>query len=158
LMPKRTQKYVDAELAKWSRLAVKAHFTGEHPWMPYHEFLASPMAKLVGASPTEVVTMNSLTVNLHLMMVSFYGPTRAQHRILLEDHAFPPDDYALESQAAFHGFDPADALVRVQPADVTPVLERDGASIAVALLPGVQYYSGVAFDIEAITRLAHAKG
>ena len=135
--------------------------------MPYHELLAEPMAKLVGASPTEVVTMNSLTVNLHLMMTSFYRPTRERHRILLEDHAFPSDDYAVESQAVVHGFDPAEALVRLRPdegkhsidtADVAELLERDGESIALVLLPGVQYYTGQAFEIEAITRLAHAKG
>jgi kynureninase len=117
----------------------------------------------VGASPREVVTMNSLTVNLHLMMTSFYRPTRERHRILLEDRAFPSDDYALESQARLHGFDPDEALVRLPPgvvdaARVAEILERDGASIAVVLLPGVQYYTGQAFDVEAITRLAHAKG
>jgi len=169
LMPKRTPRYVVEELEKWKRLAVKAHFSGENPWMPYHELLAQPMARLVGASPAEVVTMNSLTVNLHLMMTSFYRPTRERHRILLEDHAFPSDDYALESQAKLHGFDPAEALVRLRPdvqkgkhaidtADVAQVLEREGESIALVLLPGVQYYTGQAFDIEAITRLAHNKG
>ncbi len=167
LLPRRTQKYVDAELEKWSRLAVKAHFSGENPWMPYHEFLAEPMARLVGASATEVVTMNSLTVNLHLMLTSFYRPTRDRSRILLEANAFPSDDYAAESQAALHGFDPAAALVRLRPeaggtaidtADVARVLEREGDSIALVLLPGVQYYTGQAFDIEAITKLAHAKG
>jgi kynureninase len=166
LMPKRTPRYVVEELEKWKRLAVKAHFSGENPWMPYHELLASPMARLVGASPSEVVTMNSLTVNLHLMMASFYRPTRERHRILLEEYAFPSDDYALESQAKFHGFDPAEALVRLRPRegkhsidteDVAEVLEREGESIALFLLPGVQYYTGQAFDIEAITRLAHAK-
>ena len=142
---------------------------GENPWMPYHEFLAEPMARLVGASATEVVTMNSLTVNLHLMMTSFYRPTRERNRILLEAHAFPSDDYAVESQAVLHGFDPAAALVRLQPdarggkttidtADVARVLEREGDSIALVLLPGVQYYTGQAFEIEAITKLAHAKG
>src|SRR5262249_35092619 len=95
LLPKRTARYVTEELEKWERLAVKAHFSGTNPWMPSHEFLAEPMARLVGASPTEVVTMNSLTVNLHLMMTSFYRPTPERHRILLEDHAFPSDDYAL---------------------------------------------------------------
>jgi kynureninase len=167
LLPKRTKKYVGGELEKWSRLAVKAHFEGEHPWMPYHEFLAEPMAKLVGASPSEVVTMNSLTVNLHLMMTSFYRPTRGRHRILLEDRPFPSDDYALESQARIHGFDPAEALVRLKPAaenheietaEIAGVLERAGESIALVLLPGVQYYTGQAFDMEAITRLAHEKG
>jgi kynureninase len=110
--------------------------------------------------------MNSLTVNLHLMMTSFYRPTRERHRILLEDHAFPSDDYAVESQAVLHGFDPAESLVRLRPgkgkhsidtADVAQVLEREGDSIALVLLPGVQYYTGQAFDIEAITRLAHEK-
>lgn len=158
LLPKRTPKYVAAELEAWKELAVKAHFSGEHPWMPYHEFLAESMARLVGASPREVVTMNSLTVNLHLMMASFYRPTPERHRILLEERAFPSDDYALESQARFHGFDPAEALVRARAEDVVRVLERDGASIALVLLPGVQYYTGEAFDIEAIARLAHAQG
>jgi kynureninase len=171
LLPKRTPDYVDEELEKWKRLAVKAHFAGQNPWMPYHELLAEPMAKLVGASTSasmsEVVTMNSLTVNLHLMMASFYRPTRERHRILLEDHAFPSDDYALESQAIVHGFDPAEALVRLRPrkgehsidiADIAQVLEREGESIALVLLPGVQYYTGQAFEIEAITRLAHGKG
>ena len=169
LLPRRTPKYVDEELEKWRRLAVKAHFAGKNPWMPYHELLAEPMARLVGASPGEVVTMNSLTVNLHLMMTSFYRPTRERHRILLEEHAFPSDDYAVESQASLHGFDPAEALVRLRPdvrkgqhtidtAEVAEVLERDGESIALVLLPGVQYYTGQAFEIEAITRLAHEKG
>ena len=125
LLPKRTPKYVDEELEKWKRLAVKAHFSGENPWMPYHELLAEPMAKLVGASPrSEVVTMNSLTVNLHLMMASFYRPTRERHRILLEEHAFPSDDYAVESQARFHGFDPAEALVRLRPGRQGRALDR----------------------------------
>ena len=167
LLPRRTPKYVDAEMEKWRRLAVKAHFSGENPWMPYHELLAEPMARLVGASASEVVTMNSLTVNLHLMMASFYRPTRERHRILIEEHAFPSDDYAVESQAIVHGFDPSEALVRLRPrpgrhtidtAEVAEVLERDGESIALVLLPGVQYYTGEAFEIEAITRLAQGKG
>ena len=167
LLPKRTPTYVDEELENWKRLAVKAHFSGENPWMPYHELLAEPMARLVGASPTEVVTMNSLTVNLHLMMTSFYRPNRERHRILLEERAFPSDDYAVESQAIVHGFDPDETLVRLQPsngahaidtADIARVLEREGESIAMVLLPGVQYYTGQAFEIEAITRLAHGKG
>src|SRR5262249_15537207 len=129
------------------------------------------MARVVGASASastsEVVTMNSLTVNLHLMMASFYRPTRERHRILLEEHAFPSDDYALESQANLHGFDPTEALVRLLPSEgkhtidtseVTEVLEREGKSIALVLLPGVQYYTGQLFDVEAITRVAHSKG
>jgi kynureninase len=167
LLPRRTAGYVEEELEKWGRLAVKAHFSGENPWLPYHELLAEPMGKLVGAAPSEVVTMNSLTANLHLMMASFYRPSRERHRILLEENAFPSDDYALESQARFHGFDPAEALVRLRPREgrnsidaeqIAEALGRDGASIALVLLPGVQYYSGQAFDMEAITSLAHAKG
>ncbi len=168
LLPRRTPGYVEEELEKWKRLAVKAHFSGENPWMPYHELLAEPMARLVGASPHEVVTMNSLTVNLHLMMTSFYRPTRERHRILLEEHAFPSDDYAVESQAVVNGFDPAETLVRLRPdghegptidtAEIARVLESEGESIALVLLPGVQYYTGQAFEIEEITRLAHAKG
>jgi kynureninase len=167
LMPRRTRGCVDEELEKWGRLAVKAHFTGVNPWMPYHELLAAPTAALLGALPTEVVTMNSLTVNLHLMMASFYRPTRERHRILIEDRAFPSDDYAVESHAAHRGFDPASAVVRLRPradragvtmAEIAEVLEREGDSIALVLLPGVQYYTGQAFEIEAITRLAHEKG
>jgi kynureninase len=162
LLPKRAPRYVEEEMDKWKRLAVKAHFSAENPWMPYHELLAEPTARLVGASPSEVVTMNSLTVNLHLMMASFYRPTRERHRILLEEHAFPSDDYALESQAILHGFDPAETLLRVpvrsDTAELVQILEREGASIALVLLPGVQYYTGQAFDVEAITRIAHGKG
>jgi len=167
LLPRRTRGYVEEELEKWGRLAVKAHFSGENPWMPYHELLAAPMAGLVGARPSEVVTMNSLTVNLHLMLASFYRPTRARYRILIEDHAFPSDDYAVESHAAHRGFDPAKAVLRLEPREgraalttdeIAEFLAREGDSIALVLLPGVQYYTGQAFDIEAITRLAHEKG
>lgn len=167
LLPRRARSFVDAELDKWGRLAVKAHFSGPDPWMPYHELLAAPTANLVGASPAEVVTMNSLTVNLHLMMASFYRPTRERHKILIEDRAFPSDDYAVESHAAHRGFDPASAIVRLGPRgdqpgiateDIAEVLARDGDSIALVLLPGVQYYTGHAFDVEAITRLAREKG
>ena len=167
LLPRRTKLLLDAELEKWGRLAVKAHFSGPDPWMPYHELLAEPMASLVGARPAEVVTMNSLTVNLHLMMASFYRPTRERHRILIEDHAFPSDDYAVESHVAHRGFDPTTAVARLRPRagqngiateDVAEVLARDGGSIALVLLPGVQYYTGQAFDVEAITRLAREAG
>jgi len=149
------------------RLAVKAHFSGENPWMPYHELLAAPAARIVGANFSELVTMNSLTINLHLMMASFYRPTRERYKILIEDHAFPSDDYAVESHAAHRGFDPAAAVLRLRPTDgshgitaedVAGVLEREGGSIALVLLPGVQYYTGQAFDIEAITRVAHQRG
>jgi len=166
LLPRRTKDFVDAELEKWSRLAVKAHFSGENPWMPYHELLAGPAARLVGARPSEVVAMNSLTVNLHLMLTSFYRPTPRRFRILIEDRAFPSDDYAVASHAATRGFDPSAAIVRLRARsgaavslpEIAETLEHEGESIALVLLPGVQYYTGQAFDVEAITRLAHAKG
>lgn len=167
LLPRRTKPYVDAELEKWERLGVKAHFSGANPWMPYHELLAGPVARLVGAEASEVVTMNSLTVNLHLMMTSFYRPTPERHRILIEDRAFPSDDYAVESHAASRGLDPASTIVRLRPnggrprfeaEEIAEFLAREGSSIALVLLPGVQYYTGQVFGVAAITRLAHEKG
>jgi len=166
LLPRRTRRFVEDELDKWERLAVRAHFSGPDPWMPYHELLASPVARLVGAGPSEVVTMNSLTVNLHLMMETFYRPTPGRFRILIEDHAFPSDDYAVESHVASRGIDPRSAVVRVRPRqgsaiateEIEETLARDGDSIALVLLPGVQYYTGQAFDVESLTRLAHDHG
>ena len=108
-------QYVKEELDKWGKYGVRGHFESSHPWMPYHEFLAEPMAKLVGADKTEVVAMNSLTANLHFMMVSFYKPKATRFKILIEEHAFPSDTYAVESQIRFHGFDPADALLKIAP-------------------------------------------
>lgn len=167
LQPVRTERYLAEELESWRTRAVRGHFEGRHPWMPYHRFLASPMASIVGASEPEVVTMNSLTVNLHLLMVSFYRPTRERHAILIEDHAFPSDRYAVESQIRFHGLDPAHSLILARPRegeellredDLRELLERRGHEIALVLLPGVQYYTGQLFDIAGLTRLAHAKG
>ena len=166
LLPRRTRAYVDDELDKWARLAVHAHFSGPNPWMPYHELLAPATARLVGALPTEVVTMNSLTANLHLMLATFYRPTRERHRIVIEEHAFPSDDHAVVSHVATRGFDPASAVVRIAPkagptlatGEIAELLSREGASIALVLLPGVQYYTGQAFDVAEITRLAHAQG
>ena len=167
LQPKSVADAVTAELDKWGRLGVKGHFEGDLPWAPYHEVLADDMAALVGGEPGEVVTMNSLTANLHLMMVSFYRPTPDRHKILIEDHAFPSDRYAVESQIRFHGYDPASSLCVVTPRDgealirdedVQETLEREGESIALVMLPGVQYYTGQVFDMAAIVRQAHAKG
>ena len=167
LQPRQTRACLLEELDKWQRLAVKGHFETRHPWMPYHEFLSEPMAALVGAQPMEVVMMNSLTVNLHLMMVSFYRPSAERYRILIEEQAFPSDRYAVESQIKFHGFDPADALCIARPRagesclrreELAELIEREGASIALILLPGVQYYTGQVLDMEAITRLGHAQG
>jgi len=167
LQPLRTERYVSAELESWRSRAVRGHFEGEYPWMPYHHFLASPMAAIVGANESEVVTMNSLTANLHMLMVSFYRPTAERWRILVEDHAFPSDRYAVESQIRFHGHDPASSLILAKPRegeelvredDLHDLIDRHGDSIALVLLPGVQYYTGQLFDIASLTRHGHEKG
>ena len=167
LMPRATRAAVIAELDDWERLGVEAHFHGKHPWMPYHEFVREDLAAVVGAQPHEVVAMNSLTANLHFMMVSFYRPTRERPAILIEKHAFPSDRYAVESQVRFHGFDPATALIELegdQPdgtisnAAIERVLDEHGARIALVMLPGVQYRTGQAFDLKRITEAAHKKG
>ena len=167
LQPKSAADYVNDELDSWRRLGVKGHFEGAFPWMPYHELLTRTMADLVGGEETEVVTMNSLTANLHLMMVSFYRPTRERHRILIENHAFPSDHHAVESQIKFHGYDPAPSMLLLTPRDgeelireedVCEIIEREGESIALIMLPGVQYYTGQVFDMAEITRLGHHKG
>jgi kynureninase len=166
LQPKTAARYLSEELEDWQRLAVKAHFTGRRPWMPYHELLTEKTARLVGAEPVEVVNMNSLTVNLHLMMVSFYRPTPARHRVLIERGAFPSDRYAVASQIRFHGYDPDESLVELAPRDsanldmdeVEAAIRAEGERLALVLLPGVQYYSGQAFDMARLTRAAHAVG
>jgi kynureninase len=167
LQPVRTERYVAAELESWRDRAVRGHFETNHPWMSYHRLLAGPMSGLVGALESEVVLMNTLTVNLHLLMVGFYRPTPERHRILIEDHAFPSDRYAVESQIRFHGYDPASALLLARPRlgeellrddDLLELIDRHGESIALVLLPGVQYYTGQLFDIGEITRRARAKG
>ena len=166
LMPKRSREYVCEELEKWGKYGVKGHFESEYPWMPFHEFLAQPMADLVGASANEVVCMNSLTANLHLMMVSFYRPTPARYKILIEDHAFPSDTYAVVSQLEYHGFS-EDALIKLTPRegeelireeDIKALIDEQGHEIALILLPGVQYYTGQVFPMEEITSWGHAKG
>jgi kynureninase len=167
LQPKRARDYVIRELDKWASLGVKGHFDCEHPWMPYHEFLAESSAALVGANPNEVVVMNSLTVNLHLMMVSFYRPTKTRYKIIIEDHAFPSDHYAVESQLRHHGVDPAEGLLLLKPRkgelllrreDISAVIEAEGDSVALILLPGVQYYTGQVLPMAEITQLAQARG
>ncbi|MBN8740164.1 MAG: kynureninase [Lysobacterales bacterium 69-70] len=167
LMPRATRQALNDELDDWSRLAVEAHFHGRHPWMPYHGFVREHLAELVGAQPGEVVAMNSLSANLHLMMVSFYRPSAQRPAILLEKRAFPSDRYALESQVRFHGYDPDQALIEldgdeangtISLAAIERALHEHGERIALVLLPGVQYLTGQVFDLAAITRLAHAKG
>lgn len=167
LQPRTAGAYVKQELRDWAQLGVEGHFHAKNPWMPYHRLLTQRTAALVGAKPVEVVVMNSLTVNLHLMMTSFYRPTKQRHKILVERGAFPSDQYAVKSQIRFHGFDPASSLLELTPRegkscmrdeDVESVIEREGDSIAVILLGGVNYVTGQAFDMEAITKAGHRQG
>ncbi|MDQ7049122.1 MAG: hypothetical protein Q9M92_06080 [Enterobacterales bacterium] len=161
LQPKLAAEYVKRELEQWANLGVKGHFSGDYPWMPYHEFLSEGFAELVGAKSSEVVAMNTLTANLHFMMVSFYRPSKKRHKILIEEHAFPSDHYAVESQIKFHGFDPDESMLMVKPRqneqtirtdDLLKLIEEQGDSIALVMLPGVQYYTGQVFDMKAIHR------
>ncbi|WP_211336958.1 kynureninase [Marinicella litoralis] len=163
LQPKLTSQYLNDELNKWQKLGVKGHFDCEFPWMPYHEFLAEESAKLVGAKASEVVCMNSLTANLHFLMVSFYRPSNKKYKVLIEDHAFPSDHYAVESQVKFHGHDPADAMVLLKPRegetclqldDILATIDEHADELALIMLPGVQYYTGQVFDMQAITDAA----
>ena len=154
LMPRRAREYALAELDAWGRRAVEGHHAGERPWLPYHELLAPPIARLAGARPGEVVVMNSLTVNLHLLLVSFYRPTTARHRIVVEQGAFPSDRYALASQARFHGF--PGAVVEV-PRGEDPARFLD-ESVALLLLGSPNFLTGEAFDVAALTEAAHEHG
>lgn len=167
LLPKSARSFIDEVLDSWGNNAVDGHFSGSHPWFAYHEFLTEKLAQIVGAIPNEVVAMNSLTVNLHLMMVSFYRPTSERYKILVEQQAFPSDQYAVESQIKFHGLEPRNTLVEACPRDGEAILrsedlleliDRKGDQIALILLPGVQYYTGQAFDFAQITDAAHKKG
>jgi kynureninase len=167
LQPRDTQRLVQEELEDWQRLGVKGHFDGRRPWMPYHEQFTEPTARLVGAKPVEVVNMNSLTVNLHLMMTSFYRPTQGRHKLLIERGAFPSDRYAVEAQVRLHGFDPDESLVEltakggdpfIPTEEIEALLAAEGKEIALVLLPGVQYYSGQAFDLKRIAAAGHKAG
>lgn len=167
LQPKSVREYVEQELKDWEIYGVEGHFAAKHPWLPYHEYLTKKTARIIGAKPVEVVNMNSLTVNLHLMMVSFYRPTKQRHKILIEGHAFPSDHYAVQSQIKFHGFNPADSLLEIFPRkgenyvrteDILELIEREGKSIALVMLAGVNYYTGQAFEMEKITKAGHKKG
>ncbi len=164
LQPKRTQSYLLEELESWKTRGVRGHFEGEHPWMPYHEFLTPAMSTIVGASESEVVMMNSLTTNLHLMMATFYRPESGRSKILLEEHAFPSDHYAVESQIRWHDLDPQSEMVVLSPTENEELLATDKIlqaidyyreALAMVLLPGVQYYTGQVFEIAEITETAH---
>ena len=167
LQPKATQDYVLNELEDWASLGVEGHFHARHPWMPYHEIFPNQLSKVVGCLPNEVVVMNQLTVNLHLLMVSFYQPTKVKYKIICEAKAFPSDQYALESQVKFHGFDYDDAVIEVAPRegeynirteDILQAIEQHKDSLALVLFGGVNYYTGQVFDMKTITAAAHKVG
>lgn len=167
LQPDLTREYVTIELDEWARLGVEGHVTGKNPWMPYHEYLTDTMAEVVGARPQEIVVMNSLTVNLHLLMVSFYRPTKGRYKIVIEQNAFPSDIYAVKSQLRFHGFNENEGLIvlknregeeYLRTEDILSTLKAEGSLIALVLLSGVNYYSGQAFDIATITGAGHEIG
>jgi kynureninase len=167
LQPKKARAYVNEALDAWETLGVEGHVQGAAPWLPYHELLTASTARLVGAEPEEVVVMNTLTVNLHLMMASFYRPTQRRFRVLMEANAFPSDRYAVASQVRFHGFEPKAAVVEVtprpgedtlRPEDVVSAIEREGPQLALVLLGNVNYLTGQAFDVAAVTRAGHTAG
>lgn len=167
LQPRNVREAVNAVLDDWASLGVEGHVQGRSPWMPYHEFLTPAMARVVGAKESEVVVMNSLTVNLHLLMASFYQPTRQRRKIVVEYSPFPSDQYAVTSQIAFHGYDPRQDLIELMPepgtdtlslTQIADLLHREGESIALIMLGGVNYYTGQAYDLAAITQLGHRYG
>lgn len=167
LQPKITKKYVNEELDDWAKLGVEGHTEGKNPWLHYHELLTISMANIVGAKPIEVVIMNTLTANLHFMMVSFYRPTQKRYKILIESDAFPSDKYAVESQLRHHGFDHKEGLVLWKPRegeellrleDLETLLETHGEEIALILIGAVNYYTGQFFDLKRITELGHKYG
>ena len=166
LQPKTTSKYIKQELDDWANFGVEGHFEAKNPWLSYHELLTDKMAKIVGAKPVEVVVMNTLTTNLHLLMVSFYQPTKTKYKIIIESDAFPSDRYAVQSQLSFHGFDPDEALIEWKPKegkelleleDLKSILDVHGDEVALLLIGGVNYYTGQYLDIKKIAELGHAK-
>ena len=167
LMPKTARGYVEQEMTDWEKLAVEGHVKARHPWLSYHEFLTQQMAAIVGAKPIETVVMNSLTVNLHLLLVSFYRPTAERYKIIIERGTFPSDQYAVTSQIKFHGHDPAISLIQLSPRDgestlrtedIIETIELEADNVALVLLGGVNYYSGQAFEMAAITEAGHKAG
>ena len=167
LQPKTVRETIEKELLHWEKLAVEGHFTGKQPWLTYHKQFREPLGRLVGGLPHEVVAMNNLTTNLHLMLVSFYQPTPGRHRIVMEAGAFPSDQYAVESQVRFHGFDPADAIVEIQPRvgehtlrteDIVQVITDPATQPALVLFGGINYYTGQVFDMAAIAEAARQAG
>src|SRR5438093_1055654 len=167
LMPKSARAVVEEELNNWAKLGVDAHHAAGTPWYSYHEALRAPTARLVGAKPIEVICMNSLTVNLHLMMATFYRPTRSRFKILMDDPAFPSDTYAIKTQLVHHGLDPKDALVLARPRkgeftvrreEIVDLIEKHSDQLAVVMIGAVNFFSGQLFDIERITTMAQKRG
>ncbi len=166
-LPKSARSYVETELDRWGSLGVEGHFTGDLAWKDYHQLLTGQLAALVGGQVDEVVAMNGLTVNLHLLLVSFYRPTASRHKILIESHAFPSDHFAAESQIRQRGFDPRESLVMVEPRpgeetmraeDIMAAIAEHGSELALVLLPGVQYYTGQVLPMADITEAGHGVG
>jgi len=167
LQPKSIKNALLAELDQWKTYGVEGHFKGDMPWMYYHKFLTQQSANLVGAKSEEVVVMNTLTTNLHLMMVSFYRPTKERFKIIMEGGAFPSDQYAMESQVRFHGFDPENAIVEVHPRggettlrseDIIETIKKHGSQTALVMFGGVNYFTGQWYDLKSITEEGHAVG
>lgn len=167
LQPKKAKTYVDEVMNDWANLAVEGHFYAEKPWWDYHERFANPLSKLVGALPSEVTVMNTLTVNLHLLMVSFYRPTATRYKIICEEKAFPSDQYLFQSQVNFHGYATEDAIVEVKRRegehnirleDVLATINAVGDELALVLIGGVNYYTGQVFDMKTITEAGHQVG
>ena len=167
LQPKRTKKYVDDVMNDWANLAVEGHFYAEKPWWDYQERFAEPLSKIVGAKPSEVGVMNTLTVNLHLLMVSFYRPNGKRYKIICEEKAFPSDQYMFQSQVQFHGYDVKDAIVEIKRRegehnirleDIIAKINEVGDELALVLFGGVNYYTGQVFDMKAITDAGHQVG
>lgn len=164
LQPAKARNYIDEELEDWAKLGVEGHFQARHPWFPYHEFVRDEMSKIVGAFPSETVVMNSLTANLHFLMVSFYRPTKEKYKIICEASAFPSDQYAMQSQVRFHNFEPVDTIIELKPRegehairqeDVLTTIEKHKDSLALILIGGVNYYTGQVFDMKKITEVGH---
>ncbi len=167
LQPKRTKEFVDEVMIDWANLAVEGHFYSKKPWWDYHERLAAPLAKVVGAKTEEVSVMNTLTVNLHLLMVSFYRPTTKRYKIICEEKAFPSDQYLIQSQVRFHGLNADDAIVEVKKRegenywrteDIVAKINEVGDELALVIIGGVNYYSGQVFDMNTITEAGHSVG
>jgi kynureninase len=167
LQPRQTKAFLNQELEDWANLGVEGHFHAANPWMPYHEALTETTARVVGAKPHEVVIMNTLTTNLHLMMVSFYQPKGKRIKIIIEADAFPSDRYAVASQVQFHGYDDKENIIEWSPRDgehtpriedLEALLKEQGDTIALIMVGAVNYYTGQFFDLEKITQLGHNAG